>query len=144
MRHSILALLLGLFLWLPAPAAADLPVLQRVTLNNREVWQWETELIGHRERNGAVLECVAESITDLLRQADMEPSVESLVQVLTTPCRDATPQAEIKELLMPRTNQILVSQDATFAVLVIRGARTTTLEIFRDTAMGLTMQRLRR
>jgi hypothetical protein len=45
---------------------------------------------------------------------------------------------------MPRTNQILVSQDATFAALVIRNSKTTTLEIFRDTAMGLTMQRLRR
>jgi hypothetical protein len=108
------------------------------------MWQWETELVGHRERNGAVLEYIAESITDLLRQAEMEPTVESLVHVLTTPCRDDTPQAEIKELLMPRTNQILVSQDATFAALVIRNSKTTTLEIFRDTAMGLTMQRLRR
>ena len=138
------SLFLSLALCFPAYAEAELPVLQRVTLSNKEMWQWETELVGHRERNGAVLECIAESITDLLRQAEMEPTVESLVHVLTTPCRDDTPQAEIKELLMPRTNQILVSQDATFAALVIRNSKTTTLEIFRDTAMGLTMQRLRR
>jgi hypothetical protein len=138
------SLFLILALCFPVYAEAELPVLQRVTLSNKEMWQWETELVGHRERNGAVLECIAESITDLLRQAEMEPTVESLVHVLTTPCRDDTPQAEIKELLMPRTNQILVSQDATFAALVIRNSKTTTLEIFRDTAMGLTMQRLRR
>jgi hypothetical protein len=138
------SLFLSLALCFPVYAEAELPVLQRVTLSNKEMWQWETELVGHRERNGAVLECIAESITDLLRQAEMEPTVESLVHVLTTPCRDDTPQAEIKELLMPRTNQILVSQDATFAALVIRNSKTTTLEIFRDTAMGLTMQRLRR
>lgn len=144
MRSFILSLLSGLLLWLPARADADLPVLQRVTLSNREVWQWETELVGHRERNGAVLECMAESLTDLLKQADMEPTVESLVLVLTTPCKEGTPQAELKELLMPRTSEILVSQDATFAVLVLQGSRSTTLEIFRDTAMGLTMQRLRR
>ena len=138
------SLFLSLALCFPAYAEAEPPVLQRVTLSNKEMWQWETELVGHRERNGAVLECIAESITDLLRQAEMEPTVESLVHVLTTPCRDDTPQAEIKELLMPRTNQILVSQDATFAALVIRNSKTTTLEIFRDTAMGLTMQRLRR
>ncbi len=138
------SLFLSLALCFPVYAEAELPVLQRVTLSNKEMWQWETELVGHRERNGAVLECIAESITDLLRQAEMEPTVESLVHVLTTPCRDDTPQAEIKELLMPRTNQILVSQDATFAAMVIRNSKTTTLEIFRDTAMGLTMQRLRR
>ena len=138
------SLFLILALCFPVYAEAELPVLQRVTLSNKEMWQWETELVGHRERNGAVLECIAESITDLLRQAEMEPTVESLVHVLTTPCKDDTPQAEIKELLMPRTNQILVSQDATFAALVIRNSKTTTLEIFRDTAMGLTMQRLRR
>lgn len=124
-------------------AMADLPVLQRVTLSNREMWQWETELTGHKERNGAVLECTASALSDLLVQAGMEPSVESLVQVLTTPCSTSTPQAEIKELLLPRTHRILVSQDATFAVLVIPGFKGDTLEIFRDTATGLTMQRLR-
>lgn len=124
-------------------ARADLPILQRVTLSNKEVWQWETELTGHRERNGAVLECTASALSDLLMQAGMEPTVESLVQVLTSPCSINTPQAEIKELLLPRTPRILVSQDASFAVMVIPGFKGDTLEIFRDTATGLTMQRLR-
>ena len=123
---------------------ADLPILQRVTLSSREMWQWETELTGHRERNGAVLECTAEAITTLLLKADMPPTVESLVQVLTSACAANTPQAEIKELLLPRTQRILVSQDATFAMLVIPAHKGSTLEIFRDTGAGLTMHRLRR
>lgn len=138
------SLFLSLALCFPAYAKAELPVLQRVTLSNKEMWQWETELTGHRARNGAVLECMADSLISLLEQAGMPPTVESLVQVLTTPCDTDTPQAEIKELLLPRTDRILVSQDATFAVLVIQGGRNTTLEIFRDTAGGLTMHRLRR
>ena len=125
-------------------AKADLPILQRVTLNSKEMWQWETELTGHRERNGAVLECTAEAITTLLLKADMPPTVESLVQVLTSACAANTPQAEIKELLLPRTQRILVSQDATFAMLVIPAHKGSTLEIFRDTGAGLTMHRLRR
>lgn len=127
-----------------ACAKADLPILQRVTLSSREMWQWETELTGHRERNGAVQECTAEAITTLLLKADMPPTVESLVQVLTSACAANTPQAEIKELLLPRTQRILVSQDATFAMLVIPAHKGSTLEIFRDTGAGLTMHRLRR
>lgn len=127
-----------------ACAKADLPILQRVTLSSKEMWQWETELTGHRERNGAVLECTAEAITTLLLKADMPPTVESLVQVLTSACAANTPQAEIKELLLPRTQRILVSQDATFALLVIPAHKGSTLEIFRDTDAGLTMHRLRR
>lgn len=143
MRYPISVLLLGLLMGTAVYAKADLPVLQRVTLSSKEMWQWETELTGHRERNGAMLECTASSLTDLLLQAGMEPTVESLVQVLTSACAANTPQAEIKELLLPRTPRILVSQDATFAVLVIPGFKGNTLEIFRDTATGLTMQRLR-
>ena len=143
MRRFLLALLLGPVIGFSPCAGTGLPVLQRITLSNKEMWQWETELTGHRERNGAVLECTASSLTDLLQQAGMEPTVESLVQVLTSPCNDDTPQAEIKELLLPRTPRILVSQDATFAVLVLPGFKDNTLEIFRDTATGLTMQRLR-
>ena len=127
-----------------ACAKADLPILQRVTLSSKEMWQWETELTGHRERNGAVLECTAEAITALLLKADMPPTVESLVQVLTSACAANTPQAEIKELLLPRTQRILVSQDATFAMLVIPAHKGSTLEIFRDTGAGLAMHRLRR
>ena len=123
---------------------ADLPILQRVPLSSRDMWQWETELTGHRERNGAVLECTAEAITALLLKADMPPTVESLVQVLTSACAANTPQAEIKELLLPRTQHILVSQDATFAMLVIPSHKGKTLEIFRDTGAGFTMHRLRR
>ena len=144
MKHCFPSLLLGLLMGTSACAKADLPILQRVTLSSKEMWQWETELTGHKERNGAVLECTAEAITALLLKADMPPTVESLVQVLTTPCAANTPQAEIKELLLPRTDRILVSQDASFAVLVIPNRKGRTLEIFRDTATGLTMQRLRR
>ena len=144
MKHRFPGLLLGLFMGISCYAKADLPVLQRVTLSNKEMWQWETELTGHRERNGAVLECTAEAITALLLKADMPPTVESLVQVLTSVCEANTPQAEIKELLLPRTQRILVSQDATFAMLVIPAHKGSTLEIFRDTGAGLTMHRLRR
>lgn len=144
MRRSIASLLLGAALCGPVLAGSQLPCLRRVTLTNREMWQWETELTGSRERNGAVLECMAETLAGLLMQADMPPTVESLVQVLSTACADDTPQAEIKELLLPRTDRILVSQDASFAVLVIPSSKGRTLEIFRDTATGLTMQRLRR
>ena len=144
MRYPISVLLLGLLMGTSACAKADLPILQRVTLSSKEMWQWETELTGHRERNGAVLECTAEAITALLLKADMPPTVESLVQVLTSACAANTPQAEIKELLLPRTQRILVSQDATFAMLVIPAHKGSTLEIFRDTGAGLTMHRLRR
>lgn len=144
MKYQLLSTLLCLASWLPAGANDGLPVLQRVTLDNKAMWEWETELIGHRERNGAVLECLSESLTDLLQQAEMEPTVESLVQVLTSPSEAGTPQSSIKELLLPRCAQIHVSQDAAFAVLVTQhrsGGRT--LEIFRNTGIGLTVQRLK-
>lgn len=144
MKRCIISLLLGAAFCCPVLAGSHLPCLQRVTLTNREMWQWETELTGSQERNGAVLECMAGTLAGLLLRADMPPTVESLVQVLTTPCAADTPQAEIKELLLPRTDRILVSQDASFAVLVIPNRKGRTLEIFRDTATGLTMQRLRR
>lgn len=145
MPKHLLCTLLCLAAWLPSQAGDGLPVLQRVTLDNKSLWQWETELVGHRERNGAVLECLAESLTDLLMQADLEPTVASLVLVLTCPSESGTPQSAIKELLLPRCTRIHVSPDATFAVLITpnrSGGRT--LEIFRDTAMGLTAHRLRR
>ena len=142
--NGLPSLFLSLALCFPAYAEAELPVLQRVTLSNKEMWQWETELVGHRERNGAVLECIAESITDLLRQAEMEPTVESLVQVLTTPCEADTPRAAIKELLLPSTDTILVSQDATFALIITPVRKGCRMEVFRDTAQGLTVQRIRK
>lgn len=104
----------------------------------------ETELMGQRERNGAVLECVAETLRDLLLQAGMEPTVESLVRVLTSPSESGTPESAIKELLMPRTQTIRVSLDATFAAIATPVRSGTALEIFRDTAHGLSVRRIRR
>lgn len=124
--------------------ADSLPILRRDTLENEERWRLETELVGAMERNGAVLECTAEALQDLLIQAEMEPTVESLVQVLTTPCDPDTPRAGIKELILPSTDSILVSQDATFALIITPVRKGCLMEIFRDTAQGLTVQRIRK
>lgn len=145
MKHLFLSLVFAFAAILPTQAQDGLPVLVRITLEDKELWKWEAELTGHLEQNDAVLECLAESLTDLLRQADLEPTVESLVQVLTTSSEINTPQSSIKELILPRCTQIYVSQDASFALLITphhSGGRT--LEIFRETAMGLTAQRLKR
>lgn len=112
-------------------------------MDNKELWQWETKLTGHLERNGAVSECLAQSLAELLEKAGMEPTVESLVQVLTSPSDYDTPQSAIKELILPRTSRILVSQDATLAIIATPVRGRMSLEIFRDTADGLTAQRIR-
>ena len=124
--------------------ADSLPVLRRSTLENAERWRLETELVGASERNGAVQECTAEALQDLLIQADMEPTVESLVLVLTTPCEPNTPRAGIKELILPSTDTVLVSQDATFALIITPVRKGYLLDIFRDTAQGLTVRSIRK
>ena len=143
MKTPLLSTLLGLAALIPVCAADALPVLHREILPNEEMWALETELMGQRERNGAVLECVAEALRDLLLQAGMEPTVESLVRVLTSPSESGTPESAIKELLMPRTQTIRVSLDATFAVIATPVRSGTTLEIFRDTAHGLSVRRIK-
>lgn len=144
MKTPLLSTLLGLAALIPVCAADALPVLHREILPNEEMWAMETELMGQRERNGAVLECVAEALRDLLLQAGMEPTVESLVRVLTSPSESGTPESAIKELLMPRTQTIRVSLDATFAAIATPVRSGTALEIFRDTAHGLSVRRIRR
>lgn len=144
MKSPLLSILLSLAALLPVCSAESLPILYRTILPDEEMWALETELMGHRERNGAVLECIADALRDLLRQAGLEPTVESLVLVLTSPCESGGPEAAIKELLMPRTSSIKVSQDASFAVLATPVRGGTTLEIFRDTALGLSVRRLKR
>lgn len=144
MKTPLLSILLGLAALIPVNAADSLPVLQRDILPNEEMWALETELMGQRERNGAVLECLADALCDLLRQAGMEPTVESLVLVLTSPSETGTPESAIKELLMPRAHTIRVSLDASFAVIATPVRNGTTLEIFRDTPHGLSVRRIRR
>lgn len=138
-----LTFLLCLIALLPTNAQEALPTLSRVTLSNKEMWEMETIITGYRERNGAVIECIAESLRDLLIKADMEPSVASLVEILTTPCLPETPAATIKELLLPNARFIQVSQDASFALIATTVRGHTTLEIFRDTAGGLLYQRIK-
>ena len=53
MKRCIISLLLGAAFCCPVLAGSHLPCLQRVTLTNREMWQWETELTGSQERNGS-------------------------------------------------------------------------------------------
>lgn len=144
-KDSMLTLLLGLVLVCPAVAGDSLPTLKREALSNELMWTLETELMGHRESNGAVLECLAESIQSLLLEAGMEPTVESLVRVLTTPCEADTPGAGIKELLMPRAQSISVSKDASFAVIAtpVYGGKKS-LQIFRDTAHGISVHHMKR
>lgn len=144
MKCYLLTFLLILVTVLRGNAADSLPVLQRDTLPNEQMWALETELLGQRGRNEAVLECVAESLQRMLLQAGMEPTVESLVQVLTSPSEPDTPEAAIKELLMPRSKRISVSLDASFAVIITTVRQGTSLEIFRDTAHGLSVRRLKR
>lgn len=137
--------LLLVFASIPSLLADDgLPTLQRVTMDNETLWHLETELIGHRERNGAVLECIAAALSDLLQQAGHEATVEKLVQVLTTPSESGTPESAIKELLLPRADIIQVSMDGSFALIAMQSKNGETLEIFRDTIHGLSVQRLRR
>lgn len=144
MKTPLLTVLLSLAALIPVTSADPLPVLQRDLLTNEEMWALETELMGQHERNGAVLECVAEALRDLLMQAGMEPTVESLVLVLTSSSEQGTPESAIKELLVPRTHTIRVSLDASFAVIATPVLRGTTLEIFRDTAHGLSVRRIKR
>lgn len=129
--------------WLPARAMDGLPVLQRVTLENQELWQLETELTGRVEHNGAVQECMAGLLVELLQKAGMAPRVESLVQVLTTPSASGSPQAAIKEMLLPLDGEICVSQDSSVAIITSSG-RSRTLRIFQDTATGFVVHRLKR
>lgn len=143
MIRSLLITLSGLFIY---TAAADdgLPTLLRSPLPDEERWALETELTGHREQNGAVLECLAAALQDLLQQAGRDTTVEQLVLVLTTPSSSGTPESTIKELLLPRASHIQVSNDATFAIITTPLKRGSALEIFCDTACGLTVHRLLR
>ena len=143
MRQHFHTALMTLTAALHASAMADLPAMQRDTLPDSTVWALETELTGQKEQNRAVLECLAEALNSLLRQAHMEPSVESLVLLLTSPSPEETPGADIKELLMPRTGRILVSQDAAFALISTPVQGGEALEIFRNSASGITVHRLK-
>lgn len=129
-----------------ATAWADdgLPVLQRRSLPSEVMWQLETELTGLRQKNGAVLECLAAALQDLLQQAGHDATVENLVRVLTTPSESGTPESALKELLLPQTDAIAVSQDGSFAMLYTRTQSGETLQIFRDTVRGLSVQRMQR
>lgn len=129
-----------------ATAWADdgLPVLQRRRLPSEVMWQLETELTGLRQKNGAVLECLAAALQDLLQQAGHDATVENLVRVLTTPSESGTPESALKELLLPQTDAIAVSQDGSFAMLCTRTQSGETLQIFRDTVRGLSVQRMQR
>ena len=143
MKH--LAAILLCLAMLPSALADDgLPILQRDLLPDEQLWQLETELTGHRERNGAVHECTAAALSDLLRQAGLTATVEDLVLVLTSPSESGTPESAIKELLLPRADSIQVSMDATFALITttVRGGKV--LDIFRNSPYGLSVHRLMR
>lgn len=143
MKH--LAVILLCLAMLPTALADDgLPILQRDLLPDEQLWQLETELTGHRERNGAVHECTAAALSDLLRQAGLTATVEDLVLVLTSPSESGTPESAIKELLLPRADSIQVSMDATFALITttVRGGKV--LDIFRNSPYGLSVHRLMR
>lgn len=142
MKQSLLSIIFVLVL-LPAHAADGLPTLQRRTLDKETMWQLETELTGYLERNGAVSECTASALSGQLQLAGCEATVENLVQVLTTPSEEGTPQSAIKELLLPGSDVIWVSRDGSFAVISTPSAGGEILEIFRDTPFGLSVQRLR-
>lgn len=144
MKNPALSFLACLAAMLPACADDGLPVLQRETLPNEQMWQLETELVGQKERNAAVLECLTNALHDLLLQAGGETTVESLVLVLTNPSEYGTPQSSIKELLLPRARSIQVSLDGSFAIIATPVRGGSSIEIFRDTARGLTVQRIRR
>ena len=132
-------------LFLAAAHADDgLPVLQRRTLPNEVMWELETELTGFRQNNGAVLECLQAALQDLLLQAGHEATVENLVRVLTRPSESGTPESAIKELLLPQADSILVSQDGSFAMICNQTKAGETLQVFRDTVRGLSVQNMRR
>ena len=140
-----LAAILLCLAMLPTALADDgLPILQRDLLPDEQLWQLETELTGHRERNGAVHECTAAALSDLLRQAGLTATVEDLVLVLTRPSESGTPESAIKALLLPRADSIQVSMDATFALITttVRGGKV--LDIFRNSPYGLSVHRLMR
>lgn len=137
-------LFIPLFFMATACADDGLPVLQRNTLPSEEMWQLETELTGLRQKNGAVMECLAAALRDLLQQAGREATVENLVRVLTTPSESGTPESAIKELLLPQSDSIQVSMDGSLALLATNNRKGQTLEIFRDTIRGLTVQRIQR
>lgn len=136
------AILLCLAMLPTAMADDGLPILQRSLLPDEQLWQLETELTGHRERNGAVHECTAAALSDLLQQAGLTATVEDLVQVLTSPSESGTPESAIKELLLPRADCIQVSMDATFALITTRVRGGKVLDIFRNSPYGLTVHRL--
>ena len=143
MKH--LAAILLCLAMLPTALADDgLPILQRDLLPDEQLWQLETELTGHRERNGAVHECTAAALSDLLLQAGLTATVEDLVLVLTRPSESGTPESAIKELLLPRADSIQVSMEATFALrtTTVRGGKV--LDIFRNSPYGLSVHRLMR
>ena len=127
-----------------AHADDGLPVLQRSTLPNEVMWELETELTGFRQNNGAVLECLQAALQDLLQQAGHEATVENLVRVLTSPSESGTPESAIKELLLPQADSILVSQDGSFAMICNQTKAGETLQVFRDTVRGLSVQNMRR
>lgn len=136
----------SLFLLTLLPGQADdgLPVLRRQTLPQKLMWQLETELTGQRQQNGAVQECLAAAASDLLQTAGYEPTVANLVRVLTSPSESGSFESALKELLLPQTDCIEVSADASFALLRTHSRAGQRLDIFRNTARGLMVQRLLR
>ena len=143
MKLLTLTTLSALIALCPVRADDGLPTLQRALLPDEQLWQLETELTGHRERNGAVQECTAATLSELLQQAGRAATVEELVQVLTTPSTAGTPESTIKELLLPRADCIHVSMDATFAIIITPTRRGRIIDIYRDTAYGLSVHRLK-
>lgn len=141
---KLTATILSLILLQPVQADDGLPTLQRCQLPDEELWQLETELTGHRERNGAVLECTAAALRDLLQQAGRMSTVEELVQVLTTPSESGTPESAIKELLLPRADSIHVSMDSSVATITTPVSGGAVIDVFRDTAYGISIHRLKR
>lgn len=144
MLRRIFSFLPALALLLPAPGSDGLPVMQRSALKKELLWELETALTGHREQNGAVMECTASTLTRLLQSCGREATVLSVVQVLTSPSEPGSPESSIKQLLLAGDGRLLVSDDATFAVLHVPTRSGETLEIIRDTAMGLSVHRLQR
>lgn len=135
--------ILLLSLMLPCAAAHDgLPTLRRSPLPAEVRWELETELTTHRGQNGAMQECLANSLSSLLTKAGKSPTVEHLVQVLTEPSETGSPESSIKELLMPGSGSIQVSPDATLAVITTPVYGGYTLEIYQDSTFGLRVYHL--
>lgn len=143
MKQLSFIFLLILIALSPTQADDGLPVLRRMVLPDEQLWQLETELTGHRERNGAVLECTAAALRDLLEQSGRQATVEELVDILTTPSEANTPESTIKELILPRADSISVSMDASFAIIVTPVRGGSIIDIYRDTAYGLSVHRLK-